>query len=124
MPKDKSRATTSVKRNVQPAWLRDPDVMVFVTERELPIGGIQQHSLGAWVGNLFGRTKEEVRADWEKVLDQMRFLLDKVSTTTKDYELDELTFQLGFSAEGKIVFVAKAGVTTTISAKFKRKDSA
>jgi hypothetical protein len=51
----------------------------------------------------------------------MRYLLDQVSAVTKDYELEEVTFELGFSAEGAIVFVAKAGVTTTISAKFQRK---
>lgn len=44
-----------------------------------------------------------------------------MSAVTKDYDLDEITFELGFSGEGKIVFVAKAGVTTSISAKFKRR---
>jgi hypothetical protein len=48
--------------------------------------------------------------------------LDGISAAAKGYELDEITFQLGFSAEGRIVFVAKAGVTTTISAKFTRKE--
>jgi hypothetical protein len=32
------------------------------------------------------------------------------------YELSEIKFELGFSAEGQLVFVAKAGITTTISA--------
>jgi hypothetical protein len=85
------------------------------------VGGIVQHSLSEWAGALFGKTKKEVKEDWEKVVAQMRFLLEEVSAATKEYELNELTFQLGFSAEGHIVFVAKAGVTTTISAKFTRK---
>lgn len=118
----RDRVTThSKKKTSPPAWLANPDVMVFATERALPVGGIEQHSLGEWAGNLFGRTKNEVRADWERVVSQIHFLLDEVSATTKDYELDEITFQLGFSAEGRIVFVAKAGVTTTISAKFTHK---
>jgi len=70
---------------------------------------------------LFGVKKGEVRADWQKVVGQIRSLLDGVSAVTKDYDLDEITFELGFSAEGKIIFVAKAGVTTSISAKFKRR---
>ena len=104
-----------------PSWVNDPDLIVFAGEKELPVGGIEQHSLTDWAGSLFRRTKVEVKADWEKVLGQMRYLLDQVSAVTKDYELEEVTFELGFSAEGVIVFVAKAGVTTTISAKFKRK---
>lgn len=111
-----------VKEISYPDWVDDPDVIVFATEKALPpVGGIVQHSLSEWAGALFGRTKKEVKEDWQKVVAQMRFLLEEVSAATKEYELNELTFQLGFSAEGKIVFVAKAGVTTTISAKFTRK---
>ena len=110
------------KKISHPDWLNDPDVIVFATERQLPaVGGIVQRSLSEWAGALFGRSKKEVKEDWQKVVTQMRFLLDEVSAATKDYELNELTFELGFSAEGQIVFVAKAGVTTTISATFTRK---
>ena len=104
-----------------PSWVNDPELIVFAGEKELPVGGIEQHSLSEWAGSLFGRTRVEVKADWEKVLGQMHYLLDQVPAVTKDYELAEVTFELGFSAEGAIVFVAKAGVTTTISAKFTRK---
>jgi hypothetical protein len=104
-----------------PSWVNDPELIVFAGEKQLPVGGIEQHSLGEWAGSLFGRTRVEVKADWEKVVNQIRYLLDEVSAATKDYELTEITFELGFSAEGKIVFVAKAGITTTISAKFTHK---
>lgn len=103
------------------AWLDDPEVIVFAGERELAVGAVEQHSLREWAGNLFGRTREEVKTDWTKVVDQIKFLLGEISAATKEYEMSEITFQLGFSAEGHIVFVAKAGVTTTISAKFTRK---
>lgn len=109
------------KTTSRPAWLSDADMIVFAGDRELPVGAIEQHGLRDVFGNLFTRTKEEVRADWEQVVGQIRFLLDGVSAVTKDYQLEEITFQLGFSAEGKIVFVAKAGVNTTVSAKFVRK---
>lgn len=115
---------TQRKRKIaRPSWLEDRDMIVFAGERELPVGAIEQHGLRSVFGNLFTRTKDEVRADWEQVVGQIRFLLDGVSPVTKDYALSEITFQLGFSAEGKIVFVAKAGVTTTISAKFTQKKS-
>lgn len=102
-------------------WLRDPEVVVFAGEVELPVGAAEQQGIGEWVRDMFGRSKEEVRKDWEKVVSQMRFLIETVEASAKDYQLDEVSFQLGFSAEGQIVFVAKAGVTTTISATFRRK---
>jgi hypothetical protein len=102
-------------------WLQDPDVVVFAGEVELPVGAAEQQGIGDWVRDKFGRSKEEVRQDWEKVMSQMRYLVETVEAPAKDYQLDEVTFQLGFSAEGQVVFVAKAGVTTTISATFRRK---
>jgi hypothetical protein len=104
----------------EPAWIRDPDIIVFAGERELPIGAVEQHDIGDVLGDLFGRKKEAVKQDWEQVLGQIRFLLDRVSAAVGDYDMDEITFQLGFSAEGQVVFVAKAGVQTTISATFRK----
>jgi hypothetical protein len=102
-------------------WLHDPDVVVFAGEQELPVGAAEQQGIGDWAREKFGRSKEEVKEDWEKVVGQMRYMLDNVTAPMKDYQLDEVTFELGFSAEGQVVFVAKAGVTTTISATFRRK---
>ena len=34
--------------------------------------------------------------------------------------LDEVTVELGFSADGQIVFVARAGITTTLRVTFRR----
>lgn len=73
------------------------------------------------IRGLFGVNKGEIRADWQKVVGQIRSLLEGVSAATKQYELDEITFELGFSGEGKIVFVANAGVTASVSATFKRR---
>jgi hypothetical protein len=41
-----------------------------------------------------------------------------------DFELSEVQFQLGFSAQGTIVFIAEAGINATISATFTRKATA
>jgi hypothetical protein len=103
------------------AWIRDPDILVFAGERELPVGTVEQHDIGDVLGDLFGRRKEVVKQDWEQVLGQIQFLLDRVTAAVGDYDLEEITFELGFSAEGQIVFVAKAGVQTTISTTFRMK---
>ncbi len=117
----KQAASKRKKRAPRPRWLTDPTIVVFGGERELSVGAIEQHSLGDVIGDLFGRSREEVRADWKKVVGQIRYLLEDVSAVTKDYQMEEIAFELGFSAEGQLVFVAKAGVTTTIRATFKKK---
>ena len=104
------------------AQFSDPDIVVFAGETELAPGAIEKQSFGENISALLGRSKLDVQADWDKAIAQMKFLLEKVSASTKDFDLNEVTFQLGFSAEGRVVFVAKGGVTTTICAKFVRKD--
>lgn len=69
----------------------------------------------------FGRKKDEIGAEWRKIVGQISTILDSAVPVIKDFKLEEITFKLGFSAEGHIVFVAKGGLEATISAKFKRK---
>jgi hypothetical protein len=117
----RASSTKRSKKTARPTWLTDPNVIVFAGERELRVGVVEEHGFADAFTDLFPLPKEEVRADWARIVGQIRFLLDGVSAATKDFALDEITFQLGFSAEGKIVFVAKAGITTTIGAKFTHK---
>ena len=118
-----NRATTEKQPTNRPEWLDDPDLFVFAGEEEIPVGATRQHGLIDHVGNLFSRSKEDVQANWEKVESQIRFLLERVKRTTNQFELEEVSFELGFSAEGQIVFVAKGGVKTTVRATFRRNDS-
>ena len=69
---------------------------------------------------VFTRPKKEVRADLERVMGQVAFLLDGASSAPKDYDLEEVTIALGFSAKGQIVFIAEAGVSATITVTFRR----
>lgn len=114
-------APTSHEVTSSSDWLHNPDIFVFAGDQPIPAGAAQRHSISEWMGNLFGRRKEDVEADWERVISQMTFLVDKVSAAAQGYQLEEVTFELGFSAEGEIVFIAKGGVTASISATFKRK---
>ena len=99
----------------------DPEILWFAGEDPPSEGTIQQHSLLDVAGHLFGKKKEDVEAEWRKIVDQISSFIDTAVPTMKDFTLDEVTFQLGFSAEGHIVFIAKGGVKASISAKFKRK---
>lgn len=102
------------------AW-EDPEVMWFAGDEELPVGAIRQHGLSDLAGSIFGKKKEDVEAEWKKVVSQISSLISIEVPLVKNFDLEEITFELGFSAEGHIVFVAKAGIKTTISAKFKRR---
>ncbi|MET4481615.1 hypothetical protein [Bradyrhizobium sp. F1.13.3] len=102
----------------------DPQVMLFAGEEALPVGAIRQDSLAQIAGSLFGKKTEDVGAEWQKVISQLSILINTKMPSIKEFDLDEITFQLGFSAEGHVVFIAKAGIKTTISVKFKRKPKA
>jgi hypothetical protein len=99
----------------------DPEIMLFAGEETLPVGAIRQDSLSQIAGSLFGKKTEDVEAEWQKAIGQISTLINAKLPKIEDFDLDEITFELGFSAEGHLVFVAKAGIKTTISAKFKRK---
>jgi hypothetical protein len=73
---------------------------------------------------LFGRARDAVKADFERVIAQLQFVLDGMSQVTKNYDLDEITFELGFTAQGKVVFIAEASVAATVTATFKRRQAA
>jgi hypothetical protein len=113
---------TSIDTSAEPEWTRDPDTVLFVTgEEALAVGAIRPHGPAEAIGRLFGRSKEDVRADWERTLDQIQFLLEKVTPGAHGFELETITFELGFSAQGKVAFIAEAGITSSISATFTRK---
>jgi hypothetical protein len=120
MARKKVRSQKSSKEATAIRW-SDPEIIWFAGEERLPEGAIEQHSLSDIAGYIFGRKKEDVEADWTKIVGQISSLISMDVPLIKEFALDEVTFQLGFSAEGHLVFVAKAGVQTTISAKFKRK---
>lgn len=108
------------------AWA-DPGIVWFAGEERLQtLTGFEfaepeVHGLSHIFGSIFGRKKEDVEADWKKVCGQITSIIDNELPVAKDFSLDEVTFDLGFSAEGHILFIAKAGVKTSISVKFTRK---
>jgi hypothetical protein len=115
---------TSQQPNQEPEWTHDPDTVLFVTgEEALTLGAYEHHGPSEVIGRLFGRSKEEVREDWERTLGQIHYLLEKISPGAHGFELDEITFELGFSAQGKVAFIAEAGMSSSISARFSRKDA-
>jgi hypothetical protein len=110
-------------RAPMPSWLFNDDYIVFGGRPRPVPGSSEDHALADWFGGLIPRKKEEVKEDWHRVMGQIQELLQDVSLVPANFQLDEVEFQLGFSAQGKIVFVAEAGVDATVSVTFKRNSS-
>jgi hypothetical protein len=104
------------------AW-SDPEIIWFAGAQQLDALSIVEpgaHGLSHIFGSIFGRKKEDVEADWKKVCGQITSIIDNELPAAKDFRLDEVTFDLGFSAQGRLLFIAQASVKTSISVKFTR----
>jgi len=99
---------------------RDPGYVYFISEAPPQAGTTQEHFLGG----LFGRPKEAVQQDWRDVIGKASEIISAKVNLPDDFTLDEIDFQLGFSAQGQLAFIAQAGVTASVTIMFKRKDAA
>ena len=104
----------------EPSWLSSDEVFVFGGRPEPVPGSSEDHAMSDWYRNLIPRKKEEVKADWNRIVRQIQELLQDVALPPSDFQLDEVTFELGFNAQGKIVFIAEGGIEATLSMNFKR----
>jgi hypothetical protein len=75
------------------------------------------------VADFFGRAKQDVEAEWQAMVGNVQQLLARLTTITGTFALDAVEVELGFSAEGHLGFIAKAGATASVRLKFSRKDA-
>jgi hypothetical protein len=77
--------------------------------------------LGSITDKPFGRKVEDVKADFDRISDQLiHSLSSSFSKVTKGMALESVEIALGFTAEGQLACVAKAGLETTVTVKFTR----
>jgi len=74
------------------------------------------------VADFFGRAKEDVQAEWDATIGSIQQLLSRVSNLGGNFELGQVEIELGFSAEGRLGFIAKAGATASVKLSFARPD--
>jgi hypothetical protein len=95
----------------------------FITDQVRPRNsvGFQEHSDKG--GNALSKKASEVKEDWNIMMAQLSDIMSNTEKTTESsrYQMDEITVKLGFTAKGKIAFIAEAGVEASIEVKFKRK---
>jgi hypothetical protein len=101
--------------------LDDSEIVLFQGEKHFEPGQVELHSLSDLTGKLFGRKLEDVKADWRKVSLQVKEMMESVvAQVPKGFTFETVEVSLGFSAEGKLVFVAEAGVEASVTLTFKR----
>lgn len=86
----------------------------------LPRGGVRQDAVADALAGVIKRRLDEVKADWTQVLGQVADLLSTTPSTLGPFELDSVEFSLGFNAEGKLLFIANAGVEASVTLALKR----
>lgn len=99
------------------------DVFVFVAPTNieaLPPGAELDYGK---IKDFFTRSKEEVSAEWDAMIDKLQDMLSRLDVKVGQFKLSEVEFELAFSAEGHLGFIAKAGATASITAKFARANS-
>jgi hypothetical protein len=83
-------------------------------------GGATEHGWFNRDDKLLARRIDEVEADLERVSDQLTRLLVRLPHQQAGFDLDEVTVSLGFSAQGRVVFIAEAGIEASLQFTFKR----
>ncbi|HEV2616687.1 MAG TPA: CU044_2847 family protein [Candidatus Acidoferrales bacterium] len=105
------------------ANIEDRDIIVFQGEKPVAKAGeVELHLFGSNTpGTLFGRSVGDVKKDFEKVSGQVEQILENAFTRApKGVRFDSVEISLGFTAKGKLAFIAEAGVQASVTVTFKR----
>jgi hypothetical protein len=100
--------------------LATTDLVMFVAADGITSGRVGAEAEYGKIGDFFTRKKEDLAAEWDTIMDQIQDLLQRVSVKVQAFELQEIAFELGFSAEGHLGFIAKAGANGSVHVTFKR----
>ena len=96
---------------------RDAEEVLFLTRAPVQGGMETAPQIG-----VVTRTMEEVKEDWKVVSSQVLQMVSSVEKQTlrKGFSLGEITVSLGFSASGKLLFIAEAGIEASVELTFKK----
>lgn len=101
----------------------DLDKVIFQGSHQLERSELERHGLSDLGGRRFGRKLEDLKGDWERVSHQITEWIEAARVRPPDdFDLDEVSVELGFNAKGQLVFVAEGGVQATVKLTLKRRD--
>jgi hypothetical protein len=96
------------------------DIFVFVAPVSIDLAAPGAEEDYGKIKDFFTRSKAEVAAEWDAMVDRLRAMLTEIDVQVGRFRLDSVEFELGFSAEGHIGFIAKAGATASVKVTFAR----
>jgi hypothetical protein len=101
--------------------LDDKQTVYFLSEAiTLQPGETELHKQN---DRLLGRSLEDVKEDWKKVSEQVSEMIEHTKAQQpKGFALETVSVSLGFSAKGRLVFIAEAGVEASVEMVFKRSE--
>jgi hypothetical protein len=99
----------------------DPEWIVFGGSPVPEPGVAADHGAFDPLKKLFARSNKDVEADFGRVTRQLKAVATAIPKSETGFEVSEMTVELGFSASGRLVFIAEAGVEATVSVTFRRK---
>lgn len=117
-----ARKAAAKKATANKADLDDQSVVLFQGPKPVgKPGTVQLQSFGTVVDKIFGRTVDDVKDDFDKVSAQLDTILSTAfSKVTAGMSIDTVEISLGFTAEGKLAFIAQAGVEASVTVTFKK----
>ena len=83
-----------------------------------PVGAEQDYGK---VGDFFERRAQDVVEEWDRISHQMMTLLERFTARIDTFDLEEVEFELGFSAAGHLGFIATSGAKASVRMIFRRK---
>lgn len=98
------------------------EIVLFGGKPQPQIGVAEEHSWFSSKSKLLGRHVDDVKADMDRVSRQLDTILKNLPHDQPGYELDSITVHLGFSAQGRVVFIAEAGIDASIEFTFTKRD--
>jgi hypothetical protein len=104
-----------------PEWVASEQWLVFISDRPLVPGEVDQHGLREWWSDLRGRRLDDAKADFRRVFGQVEQLVKDLPPSIHGYGIEELEVGLAFTAEGQLAFIAKAGIEASVKVQFKRR---
>lgn len=88
-------------------------IVLFTGSPALEPGDVELHS---FKDRLFGRKLGDVQQDWRRVSGQIAAMVEATSASRpQGFQLESIEVALGFSASGKLAFIAEAGVEASVT---------
>ena len=102
---------------------RDPHQVLFIQGAgALAPGAVELHRSK---GDELARSLEEVKGDWNIITMQVAEIVSSTHSGLESeagFGVDQIEISLGFSAKGKLAFIAEAGVEASIKLTLKRSE--